>query len=113
MLGSATDMRNTLQTMSNTTNETIDEEIERTLPLSWLVYRSFPLVFDLSNAILKRYQHLGEIEYLEESITYFNQMSTRSTFLHPHGPCSHSITSQMPCLLALSSQAGWKIRGGN
>jgi hypothetical protein len=61
--------------MSN--NTMIDEEIEHCRQELCHCPGSstdrLPLVFDLSNALFNRYQQLGGIEYLEESITCYRQ----------------------------------------
>jgi len=64
MLGSATDMRNTLQTGC------CRQELFHCLGSSTDHLHS---VFDLSNALFNRYLRLGGIEYLDESITYYHQ----------------------------------------
>ena len=68
------------QTMSNNNDRKLDKRIERyrsrlSLCPSWTPnLLRFRLLMDLSNALYDRFEQLGGIEYLDESITSYRQM---------------------------------------
>ena len=86
------------QTMSNNNNDNDNENLDKKVDdcqrklhgwSSWLLYFWFPrcqLLDDLSCALYDRFQKLGGIEYLEESITYYRQ----ALALRPHGHLNRS-----------------------
>ena len=65
-----------LQTMSNNNSENLDKKVDRNFVecSSSRLYSRFQLLNDLSTALYNRFEQLGGIEYLEESITCWRQI---------------------------------------
>jgi tetratricopeptide (TPR) repeat protein len=84
----------------NNNNTRIDEEVERCRQrlrhCPWGSLDHLQSISDLSNALFDRFQQLGGIEYLEESITYYRQQIN----LYPIGnPCRPSRLNNLAIIV--------------